>query len=90
MSYGGTAPRKCGLCKRSPRENDSMPHPVRVTAEDLAAAAGKLDAGATGAEPGLYQMCVDCKAVIVPIVDKRLIAAGTAKDEAAITDHLRM
>ena len=67
------AKRLCGLCRRSPREDDAMGRPVRLKAEDLAGARPHLSKGVPAdAEPGLYQLCEDCLEALVPVVDARL------------------
>jgi hypothetical protein len=54
--------RLCGICKRSPREDDPM-GVIRLHPEDLAA----------GGQEGAYQACEECLAKWTPIVKARLI-----------------
>jgi hypothetical protein len=80
---GETSPKRCGICTRAPRMDDPMGgYGVRVTAEDLTAG------GHAGKEPGLYEVCAECKAVYKPILAKRLHAEGVlaSPDPAAMPD----
>ena len=66
--------RICGICKEEPRGNDYMPHPIRITKEDIAAL------GKHSIEEGLYQCCQDCRNAYRPIMIERLKSTPHPED----------
>lgn len=57
--------RICGICRRSPREDDGMEHPVRLHEDDFRDGEKVLT-------PGVYQACSDCVDKFAPRIEERL------------------
>ncbi len=62
----------CGLCRRALREDDTLPHHVRLAAMDIERG------GAPGEDlqPGLYSACADCAERWRPFMYQRLVEAN--------------
>ena len=73
--------RLCGICKRSPREDDPM-SVIRLYPEYLA----------NGADAGAYQCCSECLEKFTPVVKARLIRTQpfdgmTITETTVLTPH---
>lgn len=73
--------RKCGICRRSPREDDPM-RVIRLHAEDVS----------DPAMAGAYETCEECLAKFTPVIKKRLIRTQpfeglTVTEDTVLTPH---